>query len=131
MHDGVLNDGEMMMVEDTSICSEDIDNIELAKIRPCEFVAPPPPSEPPPQDMPPVDYSPALAHRNTPETTDAETEVNDNASLGPTSAKTSPQSGRCRVYFMNSDLSFNLVCMSYRLLTSVTLTTQSLSTLFV
>ncbi|XP_046569841.1 LOW QUALITY PROTEIN: uncharacterized protein LOC124278149 [Haliotis rubra] len=72
-------DGLLMMVEDDSICSEDIENIEQPKApRPCSFVAPPPPSEPPPPKTP------------TTETVDVGVEVHDNASLGPSSAKSSP-----------------------------------------
>ncbi|XP_046336754.2 protein piccolo-like isoform X3 [Haliotis rufescens] len=72
-------DGLLMMVEDDSICSEDIENIEQPKVpRPCSFVAPPPPSEPPPPTTGPT------------ETVDVGVEVHDNASLGPSSAKSSP-----------------------------------------
>lgn len=75
-------DGLLMMVEDDSICSEDIENIEQPKVpRPCSFVAPPPPSEPPPPTTGPT------------ETVDVGVEVHDNASLGPSSAKSSPVAG--------------------------------------
>ncbi|KAK6172113.1 hypothetical protein SNE40_018064 [Patella caerulea] len=73
-----------LMTERASLCSEDIDNILIVQpkpLRPCSFVAPPPPLEPPPDMSPEKEY------------VDKGVVVNeDNSSLAPGSLKGSPVS---------------------------------------
>ncbi|KAJ8313921.1 hypothetical protein KUTeg_008482 [Tegillarca granosa] len=85
-HDG------MMMVENSSIHSEDVEfDFQRLTPRPCSFIAPPPPTEPPPPDSIPVDYNTFVASRV--ETVDIGTETSDDsASFGPGSTKSSPVS---------------------------------------
>ncbi|ESP02259.1 hypothetical protein LOTGIDRAFT_172258 [Lottia gigantea] len=75
-----------MMAERASLCSEDIDNILVADpkpMRPCSFIAPPPPLEPPPD----------LIQDNEKKYVDKGVVVNDdNASLPSASVKGSPSS---------------------------------------
>ncbi|CAL1540761.1 unnamed protein product [Lymnaea stagnalis] len=81
---------EMMMMETASITSEDIEQIVVSSHteRPCAFIPPPPPTEPPPpvesdRDIPFSDYKKFLVDKGT--------ELNeDNTSLAPSSAKSSP-----------------------------------------
>ncbi|XP_052094759.1 ankycorbin-like isoform X3 [Mytilus californianus] len=83
----------MMMVENSSIHSEDIDvDLTLShQPRPCAFIAPPPPLEPPPDDSEPVDYNMIINGRV--DTVDVGVETSDDSnSYGPVSTRSSTDS---------------------------------------
>jgi len=91
-----LESPSMMMVENASLASEDIELDRNKNPRPCAFVAPPPPMEPPPPDSEPVDYNVFIGHKV--DTVDVGVETSDDsASIGPSSTKSSPVSS---VYFL-------------------------------
>ncbi|XP_071158099.1 epidermal growth factor receptor substrate 15 homolog isoform X30 [Mytilus edulis] len=82
----------MMMVENSSIHSEDIDVDSTSHLpRPCAFIAPPPPLEPPPDDSEPVDYNMIINGRV--DTVDVGVETSDDSnSYGPVSTRSSTDS---------------------------------------
>ncbi|XP_005109505.2 flocculation protein FLO11 [Aplysia californica] len=90
----------MMMMETASVCSENLEQVYVTSRseRPCAFIPPPPPTEPPPPEEPVVDIaSLASVDLPAPVLVDKETEVNDdNTSLAPSSAKSSPGAPRKR-----------------------------------
>ena len=81
-----------MMVENTSLRSEDLDQDQLTHPpRPCAFVAPPPPTEPPPDDSEPIDYNMIMSGRV--DTVDVGVETSDDStSYGPVSTRSSSES---------------------------------------
>nr|KAI8768536.1 serine-rich adhesin for platelets-like [Biomphalaria glabrata] len=85
----VENDKEtMLMMETSSVTSEDIEELVISSSleRPCAFIPPPPPTEPPPPEDVEEGYE-----GYEPVFVDKGTEVNDdNTSLAPLSAKSSP-----------------------------------------
>ncbi|XP_055959147.1 cordon-bleu protein-like 1 isoform X2 [Patella vulgata] len=92
---------DALMTERASLCSEDIDNILIVQpkpLRPCSFVAPPPPLEPPPDMSPEKEY------------VDKGVVVNeDNSSLAPGSLKGSPVSMHSRMSSRSSIGSVNTI----------------------
>jgi len=94
----------MMMVENSSIHSEDIDvdlnqSAFLSPPRPCAFIAPPPPLEPPPDDTEPVDYNMIMNGRV--DTVDVGVETSDDsASYDPVSTRSSTESPVSSKYFI-------------------------------
>ncbi|GFO40833.1 protein cordon-bleu, partial [Plakobranchus ocellatus] len=82
---------EMVMEETGSIISETVEQVESDRHeRPCAFIPPPPPDEPPPPEVEPVQHIIGLT-RKEPVLVDKGTGVNeDNTSLAPSSAKSSP-----------------------------------------
>jgi hypothetical protein len=92
----------MMMVENSSIHSEDIDvdqSTLLSSPRPCAFIAPPPPSEPPPDDTEPVNYNMIMNGRV--DTVDVGVETSDDsASYDPVSTRSSTESPVSSKYFI-------------------------------
>ncbi|RUS87027.1 hypothetical protein EGW08_005180 [Elysia chlorotica] len=91
-------DTDMVMEETDSIISETVDQVETSRNeRPCAFIPPPPPDEPPPPEVEPVDSIASLTRKADPVLVDKGTGVNeDNASLAPSSAKSSPGADRKR-----------------------------------
>ncbi|KAK3724286.1 hypothetical protein RRG08_043285 [Elysia crispata] len=91
-------DTDMVMEETGSIISETVEQVEISKNeRPCAFIPPPPPDEPPPPEVEPVEDIVALTRKPDPVLVDKGTGVSeDNASLAPSSAKSSPGAGRKR-----------------------------------
>ena len=79
------DDGDMAMVETSSVVSEDVQVMEDLKSRPCEFIPPPPPDEPPPDNYSPRGSTPRYADKGT-------VVGEDNSSLAPASLMSSPVS---------------------------------------
>lgn len=96
LDDHDTSESGMMMVENSSIHSEDIEE-EISHPalshppRPCAFIAPPPPLEPPPDDTEPVDYNMIMNGRV--DTVDVGVETSDDStSYGPVSTRSSTDS---------------------------------------
>ena len=69
--------------------------------RPCAFIPPPPPDEPPPPEVEPVEDIVALTRKPDPVLVDKGTGVSeDNASLAPSSAKSSPGAGKHFFFYL-------------------------------
>ncbi|XP_021374197.1 titin-like isoform X3 [Mizuhopecten yessoensis] len=101
-----LESPRMMMVENDSIKTEDIELEQPIKNqRPCSFVAPPPPMEPPPADSETVDYNIFIGSRVDMVDVGVETS-DDSGSEGPES---SPVSIHSRPESRNSVSSVNTI----------------------